>query len=107
MNIKKIHLQTILILFTVMFVPASYSGASFDNDASHSICKYGEDNTSPDQELVHCEKCTYFFDNNELALLDEATLSSNTLITGSDSLSVLFYSNQKQLLYSARSPPLA
>ena len=105
-NIKKIQLQTILILFIVMFAPASYSGVSFDNDFSHSICKYGEDNVSPEQALLHCEKCASFFDNNDLALLDTVLLSSNIIMVRPNSLSALFYFNPRQLTQSARSPPL-
>tara|TARA_B100001996_G_scaffold368167_1_gene340428 strand:+ start:990 stop:1310 length:321 start_codon:yes stop_codon:yes gene_type:complete len=101
---KYLKYQIIIFMAAALSAPISFAYETTNNN--HFICKYGVDNTTDKSNFfVHCDKCVYFYDTDNLAITSQIFLKPTLIIKSSivykeDNIEYFIYSN-----YQSRSPP--
>ena len=104
---KYIKYQFILIIISIMAAPMNGSAYDLNNDYnSNFICKYGEDNTSSNNQLVHCDNCILYYDDTDTMVFHKNVFYLNTSLEN-----IVLTDNQlsfpnKPKIPLSRSPPI-
>jgi len=90
-------------MVAALSAPMSFAYETTSNN--NFICKYGVDHTSDKSNFfVHCDKCVYFYDTDNLAAVFQIFLNS-TVIQSEIANEEQVIGSLKHLTYQSRSPP--
>ena len=100
---KYLKYQIIIFMAAALSAPMSFAYETTSNN--NFICKYGVDHTSDKSNFfVHCDKCVYFYDTDNLAAVFQIFLNS-TVIQSEIANEEQVIGSLKHLTYQSRSPP--